>query len=393
MAESQLNPNYSFWYAFIWPYEKYVNDPGNIVNDTIASPIGKFIATLVGFVGVAIFVVPTGMIATGMTEAMKEVKRQKELKDFGDRITMSFRRRQNKQTHFRFVPRRISITTLQTIKNINTEDIIGAVSKCEHLRLRNLADVLPGSEHPVDRLAVEMIPFASPAVDGAKVEKTKYGIKIDRKSNITIVAPNSVSEHAIGHFAYYLSLYGGFNYVSKEFEPEVDEPVSFYTIENANLSPVDTFVDDITNLSKGKDKWNIILLSAKSVYDTQFHFIRKTKNDSKLTPSTTLNEQDFLKLYQNLSQLLKENYSLGSDLDQEFRPVGNKNIGVITGGGLSNNAFTLRIAYSVTAWDDRWQTIVVDMAKLIKALLEKSSNKVFDENNSAWKLQGCGFRK
>lgn len=40
-------------------------------------------------------------------------------------------------------------------------------------------------------------------------QETSYGCKIDRGSDVTIVSTSSVSEAGIGHFAYYLALYGG----------------------------------------------------------------------------------------------------------------------------------------------------------------------------------------
>lgn len=57
LAESRVDPNFGFWDAFIWPYEKYLGDPGKIVDEPLLSPVGKIIGTLVGIMGVAIFAV------------------------------------------------------------------------------------------------------------------------------------------------------------------------------------------------------------------------------------------------------------------------------------------------------------------------------------------------
>lgn len=65
LAESSVDPNFGFWDAFIWPYEKYLGDPGKVVDDPLISPIGKIIGTLVGIMGVAIFAVPAGLIGSG----------------------------------------------------------------------------------------------------------------------------------------------------------------------------------------------------------------------------------------------------------------------------------------------------------------------------------------
>ena len=57
LAESRVDPNFGFCDAFIWPYEKYLGDPGKIVDEPLLSPVGKIIGTLVGIMGVAIFAV------------------------------------------------------------------------------------------------------------------------------------------------------------------------------------------------------------------------------------------------------------------------------------------------------------------------------------------------
>ena len=52
LAESRVDPDFSFWDAFIWPYEKYLGDPGKVVDDPLISPIGKLIGTIVGIMGI-----------------------------------------------------------------------------------------------------------------------------------------------------------------------------------------------------------------------------------------------------------------------------------------------------------------------------------------------------
>ena len=217
LAESRVDPNFSFWDAFIWPYEKYLGDPGKVVDDPLMSPIGKFIGTLVGIMGVAIFAVPAGLIGSGLTDAMDEEKREKELDEFRIRIRKSFRRQQTKRDLYRVVPRRVSIVTLQAKKGMTENDIIDTVAKFDEFRLRNLAASQIVSEHPQDRLVIEMLPLDKKTVDGYDIVRKNYGIKINRQSNVTIIAPTAATENSVGHFAYYLAQFGGFNYVSREF--------------------------------------------------------------------------------------------------------------------------------------------------------------------------------
>ena len=392
LAESSVDPNFGFWDAFIWPYEKYLGDPGKIVDDPLISPIGKFIATLVGIMGVAIFAVPAGLIGSGLTDAMDEEKREKELDEYRVRIRKSFRRVFNKKTGYRVAPRRVPVISLQAKKGMSEKDIIDTVSKFKEFRLRNLATSQVASEYPQDRLVIEMLPLDEQTVDGYTIEQTDYGIKIDRDSNVTIITPSSASENSIGHIGYYLAQFGGFNYVSRVFVTDVDEPVSYYKIEGEREKweePLQTFVDDITKLPKNNQHWNIILVSSDNVYDTQFHFVHHAKENTGL-PQTTLDEDRFLEFYAAFSEKMKAEYEYLSDMDEAYKPVGNKNIGVITGGGTKNNAFTLRISYSVTTWSSSSAPIIVDMAKVIKQHLEKPERSTFKDDPS-WKDVGCGY--
>ena len=392
LAESRVDPNFSFWDAFIWPYEKYLGDPGKVVDDPLISPIGKLIATLVGIMGVAIFAVPAGLIGSGLTDAMDEEKREKELEEFRARMRKSFRRVLNKKTQYRVVPRRVPVISLQAKKGMSEKDVIDTVSKFKEFRLRNLAASQVVSEHPQDRLVIELLPLDEQTVDGYIIEHTDYGIKIDRDSNVTIITPSAATENSIGHVGYYLAQFGGFNYVSREFVTDVDEPVSYYKIEGERKEwekPLQKFFDDIKPLSEDSQHWNIILVSSDNVYETQFHFVHRAKEETGLS-HTTLDEDWFLELYAAFSEKMKAEYEYLSDMDQEYKPVGNKNIGVITGGGTKNNAITLRISYSVTTWSSSSAPIIVDMAKVIKQYVEKPERSTFEDEPS-WKDVGCGY--
>ena len=105
---------------------------------------------------------------------------------------------------------------------------------------------------------------------------------------------------------------------------------------------------------------------------------------------TTLDESLFTEFYADFEQVLHSEHEIKTDLDEKYRPMGQKNIGIKTGGGTENNTFTLRLSYSITTWKDTFSPIVIDMAKCIKAHLETEDKREFAEN-VGWKQQGCGF--
>jgi voltage-gated potassium channel len=268
-------------------------------------------------------------------------------------------------------------------------DVIDTVTEFPEFRLRNLATSQTHSEHPQDRLVIEMLPLFDKTVDGFEIKQTKYGICINRESNVTIIAPTSGTECSIGSFAFYVAQFGCFNFVSREFVNDVDDPVSYFTINDANKENINDFIVDIETLSKSKEHWNIILISADNVHDTQIHLIHKMKNGGE-NGLTNLNEEQFQQFYANLSDVLSQNHQLLCDLDEKYQPVGQKNIGVIVGGGKDNNTFSMRISYSVTTWIDTYSPIVLDIAKVIKQNLEIDSKKAFVEH-PGWKEKGFGY--
>jgi voltage-gated potassium channel len=392
LAESRVDPDFSFWDAIIWPYEKYLGDPGKVVDEPLLSPIGKLIGTIVGIMGVAIFAVPAGLIGSGLTDAMDEEKRDRHLEECRDRIRKSFRRFLNKKTQYRVTTRRIPVITMQAKKGITENDIIDTVMKFDEFRLRNLATSQTAAEHPQDRLVIEMLPLDTKTVDGFVIKRTKYGIKIDRGSLVNIIAPSAATENSIGHFAYYLAQFGGFNYVSREFITDVDEPVSYYILDGKETDweqPLKEYISDIKELSADKEQWNIVLVSSDNVYDTQLHFVHRANEKSGLA-STTLDEEKFMGLYADMAAKMQDEFGYLSDLDEKYKPVGKKNVGIITGGGTVNNAFTLRVSYSVTTWTDTPVPVIVEMAKVIKKHLEKPERSQFEEHPS-WKKKGCGY--
>ena len=394
IVESSVQSEFNIWGSLAWPFLQYIQDPGGIAEYKPVTVVGRIISVLVGIIGVAIFAVPAGLIGSGFMDAIAEDRREEELEDYGNRIRKSFRRVLNKKTKYRLVPRRVPVISLQAKKGMSEKDIIDTVSKFKEFRLRNLAASQVASEHPQDRLVIEMLPLDEKTVDGYTIEHPDYGIKINRDSNVTIITPSAASENSIGHLGYYLAQFGGFNYVSREFVTDVDEPVSYYKIEGEREEwekPLQAFVDDIKQMSEDGKHWNIILVSSDNVYETQFHFVHRAKKDTGL-PHTMLDEDRFQKFYAIFSEKMKTEYEYLSDMDQTYKPVGNKNIGVITGGGTKNNAFTLRISYSVTTWSSSSAPIIVDMAKVIKQHLENPERNTFKENPS-WKDVGCGYGK
>ena len=387
--------------AVIWAFTRYIGDPGHFAGKGPITLTGRYIDTIIGILKILIFAVPAGLVANGFRKAMADDKRERELAELSEKLHQAFRRIQNPHTLYKIVPVKKSVVTIQADQRIDTKDILDAVDNCKDLRLRNMASTYSMNEEPQDRLVVEMFPLT---------EGNPYGCFINRNSNVTIVSTSSVSEMGTGHFAYYLALYGGFNYISKEIEVNQDAPVSYYNIDKEQIDnlkdaedrhPLKQFLSDIQSLANTDKHWVVFILSTSKICPTQLHFIHKMNKSAGSTPTTVIHEEQFMAMYREVEQMLKdadyplsadaEGYSpLSSDLDEYFRPAGPKNIATYLQGGTNINAFTLRVAWKLTARDNRSVSIARRLAEIVANHL---GDKPFEEKKTEWKSSEEGYPK
>lgn len=384
----------NWWQAFVWTITRYIGDPGRFAGNGPITFTGRCIDMVIAILQILIFAVLTGYVA----DSYRDAKRQNHLQECREKIRKSFKRVRNTDTKYRVVPRNISVASLSVKNNLTENDIIETVAKYKEFRLRNLGDAQPRSEHPLDRLAVELMPFNEKTVDGFSIEKTSYGIKINRHSNVTIVAPTADRENSIGPFAYYLAQFGGFNLVSRLLVNDSHDRISYLTIEDKHIEPaLDDYINDIKGLSTSDKKWNIIVSATKKAPTAQVHFAH---NNSEGKAITTINEATLQQLYDNLSSKLKSQHNIDSDMDNSsFLPIGDNNIAVVAGAGNINNAFIMRLSYRFITWTDRWTDIIVDMAETIRDRIEsperqqllKIGTETRKETEKLWKKKGVGF--
>ena len=387
--------------AVVWAFTRYIGDPGHFAGNGPVTLTGRYIDTIIGILKILIFAVPAGLVANGFRKAMADDKRECELSELSKKLHQTFRRIQDPHTLYKIVPVKKSLVTIQADQRIDTKDILDAVDNSKDLRLRNMASTYSMNEEPQDRLVVEMFPLT---------EGNPYGCFINRNSNVTIVSTSSVSEMGTGHFAYYLALYGGFNYISKEIEVNQDAPVSYYNIDKEQIDnlkdaedrhPLKQFLSDIQSLANTDKHWVVFILSTSKICPTQLHFIHKMNKSAGSTPTTVIHEEQFMSMYREVEQMLKdadyplsadaEGYSpLSSDLDEYFRPAGAKNIATYLQGGTNINAFTLRIAWKLTARDNRSVSIARRLAEIVANRL---GDKPFEEKKTEWKSSEEGYPK
>ena len=426
LAESRVDPDFSFWDAIIWPYEKYLGDPGKVVDDPLMSPIGKLIGTLVGIMGVAIFAVPAGLIGSGLTDAMDEEKREDELDGFRRRMQKAFRRSSNKGLReylntlpdkggeafkaLNIVPQRVAIAKMQVRQGMDMKDVIDTCNKFPEFRLKNMADAKSEEDEAEDRFVVEHFPL-----------NRKYGCFMDRESKVTIVSTGSFDEVGMGWFTYYLAKMGGFNYISKEVEVDTDEIDSFYNLSpeplydkkpqsayetmdkkkkdvkeaievlNKKQAHRDEFLADLKKVVK-EGSWVIIITEHLKTRENQtdFHFACTQKDGGNATVNDLTSYQA---LFNQFEAAMKEDFGLESTMSSSRYPLLKKNLGYKIREKKPNaNVFVLRPSSELVNFNDRKLAIAYRMARIISEQLD--DNRGIQSGDVAdFKETGFGYRK
>ena len=358
--EAQPDVYNNGWTSVLWAFAQYIGDPGGFADTPPITITGRIIACIIGVLGIAIFAVPAGLIGSAFSEVMEEdEKAEKDIANIA-KLSAAFRHVQDRYTKYITVPRFVSVPDIQAKYRLAVPQICNTVNASHNFRVRNLASTVPVDSKPIDKLAIETFPL-----------NTTYGCCIDRGSKVTIVATSNVSEATTGTFAYYLAKIGGFNYVSKEVELDMLNPVTYYNItdEHADAN-LPLFLSDINRLANADDHWVIFILAASGnmepEYPTQFHYvIGKAKGDETYDdPRITIKDiSSFDALYKDVTGSIEQQFGLLSDCQKYHAGTSPKNIARHID---CKNAFTIRIAWSVLCWDYRYLQIAQTMASCIR---------------------------
>lgn len=253
------------------------------------------------------------------------------------------------------------LNTILARKYLTNADIITAVENSHHLHLYNLANAINRAEKPEDKIVVVNHP-----------KNTDYGCCIDRKSKVTIVSTSGMTEPITSWFAYHIAKLGGFNYVAKEVEVDVDNPVTYFTISDVNDCPnLPQFIADIDKLSNRPDSWVITVLNTTgpSSRPHQFHFCYSDqKHDSTYDDANKsfVDVETFDKIYKNVEQIMQERFSLHCDKN-EYYAINPKNISHYL---QCKNTFNLRVECQICYFDSGSLAKAQIFADVIRNVIE-----------------------
>ena len=248
--------------AFLWSISKYIQGIAGYGDFAPITAMGKILATFVGILGIAIFAVPAGIIASGFVEEIENIKKSEENDHFYEKIAASFSTehlvtyiRAKKKVNLEHIRRKmITFNDVKYKMNIPEANLLAIAEMERSMRIRNY--MKEGKEFTV----VEF--FEDNAV---------YGTFHHRGSKVTVISTHSKDQPFMGHFSYALSEYLGANYVSVEkfsatdFDPErsVNFALNDAYLGETGCPEIEVFKRDLASLAEN-NALTILLRAAGS---------------------------------------------------------------------------------------------------------------------------------
>lgn len=347
------------WTSVVWAFAQYIGDPGGFAEQPPITLVGQIIACIVGILGIAIFAVPAGLVGSAFSDVMNEERHQENALEWAEELHNAFEQKMDWGTRFQIVPPYVTIPEAQARIWHKEEEILDAVSVSKDMRLINLAVTRPLGEYSDDRLAVELFPL-----------NTMYGCRIDRGSAVTIVAPSNCVDPVIGHFAYHVALFGGFNYLSREIGQQ--RPYrSFYLFDKEE--EIEGLPEFMADLHSFNSRWIITLLAASGSnepdYPEQLHFGYGGKKGDEAWESDIMHEPEAMQqLYTSLNCRIETDYGFKSECQKVYDTSSPRNY--IRHLSQPVNALFLRLAWSLTCWDYRRIAIAATLAEIMHKELD-----------------------
>lgn len=344
--------------SVLWAFAQYIGDPGGFAATPPITVLGRVVACIVGLLGIAIVAVPAGILGAGFTEAIEKEKDKEEINANREKLRQGFMRLLDRPTGCQVVPAYRTIPYLQARQGMTQEEIVRAATTTPGFRLVNLAATIPVARQPNDTLAVEHFAYNRP-----------YGLKIDRGSRFTVIAPSSVIDYCTSSFAYYLAELGGFNLISREFGSR-SPYVSLYMLrEHDRQQGEDEYFADIRAMLCRPGAWSLTFLVSSGAnepeYDTQIHFGTGSPKGVETIGDLITDKDRFRRFYDRLSEILISEMEIRTDLGRYHQSSSPDIFLRKIGLGPSPNNMIMRGAWSAILWNPRRILIAETIARTI----------------------------
>ncbi|HAH34484.1 MAG TPA: hypothetical protein DCL52_06825 [Flavobacteriaceae bacterium] len=211
-----------------WGIDKYLTAQGG--DAFPITPAGKFLGGFIAILGVGMFALPAGIIASGFIEEVERsrlrkelIKKEKQLKDAFFIEYFAPVKNAKKKIGLSHIPRKwLSLNDIKYKIGMTESSVIKVVEFSNLFRLRNVK--LNG----VDNAGLEFINL-----------NNTYGQVINRNSNVTIVNLYASIQPYFGHFSYGIADKLQANYISNE----VFSTLSFLKENQINMVLNESYVN------------------------------------------------------------------------------------------------------------------------------------------------------
>lgn len=293
----------------------------------------------------------------------EESKKEQIMTNIG-RVKKSFRWYEADSLYL--VPNFRPIDNYLTRQNLSSEEVIEAVKYSPELHLYNLAKAYNNEDEPVDRIVVVACPYNRP-----------YGYCVDRGSNVTIVSTSGYDEPITSWVAYHIAKFGGFNYVAKELEQNVDDPTSYFKFDDDQIdNNLKLFLDDINRMSSRPNSWVIPMAfsTGPKSREHKVHLVYSyTKKDEGYNPSSIILQDSttFESLFQEMDSLFTEQFEMPCDKNIHYNVPKN----TIATRLKCKNVFLFRVESTVIYFASKRLKMIRTFADLFSKHLEPNVKK------------------
>ncbi len=204
VEEGTLTKFTDIWSSMVWCFSMFVGDLAGYIESGFSptTPIGRFVAGILGFLNIAIVVIPTGIIASGFLEVLED----KKVASQHIILEEAFRPKYNPILGINIYERPRTMFTLQNALYIHQNNLFKILETRPGFRLRSVQS--DANEKYGDLNLVEYFGYGT---------LTTYGVKRTiPEAQATIVCPEAFAQKGIGYFSYAISELHQSNLISNQ---------------------------------------------------------------------------------------------------------------------------------------------------------------------------------
>lgn len=291
-----------------WGIDKYLTATGGEDVNPV-TPAGKFLAGLIAILGVGMFALPAGIIASSFIEQIENDKLQKELISLESKLEYAFSveyhvpvMNKKKVLNLSHLPRKwLSLEDIKYKIGISESSLIQVCDFSKKLKLKNVK--IDG----IDTVGLEYVN-----------SNRSYGQFINRNSKLTIVNLYPSIQPFFGHFSMAIADILQANYISNEFFSKVSllESNQVNLVDNKNYfenskshPALHQIKKDISSLKKDDGICIFMVNAGANEYLMQFN-IGGEKGDSSFENGDYFSDKEKLEKYFNNAKVIADKYEM-----------------------------------------------------------------------------------